>query len=65
MTITDQDRPRSAFEAELRKHLDEEEAVLARAQREDDDLQEVISEAVIHDLTTLAEHNDVDLASTG
>lgn len=64
MTITDQDRPRSAFEAELRKRLDEEQAVLARAQREDDDLQEVISEAVIHDLTTLAEHNDVDLAST-
>ncbi len=63
MTIIDQDRSVSAFEAAVRRRLDDEQAVLEQAQREHDDLQEVISSAVIHDLTTLAEHNDVDLAA--
>ncbi len=61
MTITDPDRTCSSFEAEVRRRLDDEQAVLAQARREDDDLQEVISAGVIHDLTTLAEHNDVHL----
>ena len=63
MTIIDQDRGVSSFEAEVRRRLDDEQAVLAQAKREEDDLQEVISAAVIHDLTTLAEQNDVDLAA--
>lgn len=64
MTIIDQDHAVSSFEAEVRRRLDDEQAVLEQAKREADDLQEVISEAVIHDLTTLAEQNDVDLAAS-
>lgn len=61
MTIIDQDRPASAFEAAVRSRLAHERSVLERAERERDDVQQVISAGVIHDLEVLAEHNDVAL----
>ncbi len=61
MTIIDQGRP-SSFESEVRHRIDSERAMLAQARREQDDIQQVISSAVIHDLKALAERNDVELA---